>query len=287
MKILVTGGAGFVGSNLTKKLLGNGHEVVVLDNLSEGKNVQEGADLVRGDIQDMQDVARAMQGCEAVFHLAALIDLRVASPDDDYRINFIAAKNVFQAAKKKNVKIIFTSSAAVYGNRAVCKEEDECEPISQYGKSKLAAEKFLKKEAEDSFIVRPFNIYGPGAKSVINKFSRNMLSGKKITIFGNGRQTRDYVYVKDVVEALLLGLKNSGLYNVGTGKETQLLEIVDIISDITGSQADYKFEFAKDNEILRSKADISKILGLGWKPKVELEEGIRNVLVAEGWAGKG
>lgn len=288
MKILVTGGNGFVGGHLVKKLTADGHEVVVLDNFSSSQqqatNDIKDVQVIKGDIRDKSDVTRALKGCEAVFHLAALVNLREADDESDYDTNFLGAKNVFELAKKQDAKVIFTSSAAVYGNATLCKEDMECRPISQYGRSKLKAENFLRKEMPDAFITRAFNIYGPGGKGAINIFCRNVPDYKPVKIFGNGMQTRDYVYVQDVVDALLFGLDNSGTYNVGTGYEASLLDVLDIIHAITKAKPQYKFELPNEKEIKRSRADIMKIKKeLGWSPKVDLREGILLTLKAEGW----
>ncbi len=285
MRILVTGGNGFVGRHLVKKLAESGHEIAVLDNLSNSQtSAPEGAQFIKGDIRDISDVTRAIKGCEAVFHLAAMTNVRDADEKADYEVNFLGAKNVFQAAKKQNAKIIFTSSAAVYGDAAICKESMECKPISQYGKSKLKAENLLAKELPEAFITRAFNIYGPGGKSVINTFCRNVPNYKPVKIFGNGMQTRDYVYVQDVADALMLGLEKSGIYNVGTGYDASLLEVLDIIHSITRAKPEYKFELPNEKEIKRSRADMTKTkTEIGWSPKVDLEAGILKTLEAEGW----
>lgn len=285
MKILVTGGNGFVGRHLCAKLVAGGHEVVVLDNFSSSKKgATKDVQTVKGDIRDKSDVARAMKSCGAVFHLAALVNLRVASDDADYEINFLGAKTVFDMAKKQDAKVVFTSSAAVYGNAGLCKEDMECRPISQYGKSKLKAENYLRKHMPGSFIVRFFNVYGPGGNSAVNTFCRNVPDYRPVKIYGNGMQTRDYVYAADAADALVLGLDSSGTYNVGTGHEASLLEVLDIIHEITKAKPEIKFELPNEKEIKRSKADTTKIRAeLGWQPQVGLRQGILETLKAEGW----
>lgn len=278
MKILVTGGAGFVGICLVDRLIELNHETVVLDNLSAGKkeNVKN-AKLVVGDIRDRFDVDKAIKGCQAVFHLAAMTDARISN-DKVYEVNYLGSENVFNAAKENNAKVIFTSSAAVYGSGSFCMEDAECRPVNDYGKSKLKAERLLVKICPDSFIARPFNVYGHNGNSVINKFCKKISNYEDITIFGTGMQTRDYIFVSDVIDALLLGLENKGVYNVGTGMETSLLELIDIIEKVSNSKASMKFERPNESEIMRSRSDITKIKQLGWKPKVSLEDGIRLIL---------
>lgn len=267
--MLVTGGAGFIGSHLVRKLLSLGNEVRVLDDLSSGRieNVK-GAEFIRGDVRSESDCRKAAKGCECIFHLAALTDLR-ESGDKIFQVNFIGSKNVFAAAEKEGAKVIFTSSAAVYGNGPTL-ESSPVAPITDYGKSKAKAEKILK----SGFVARLFNVYGPGGKSVINKFSKGICSEEQITLYGNGLQTRDYVHVNDVVNALLLGMEKEGIYNVGTGIETGLLNAITMIEQSCGRKVSIKFNAPKEGEIQRSKASINKMKGIGWKPSIKLGAGI-------------
>jgi len=273
MKILVTGGAGFIGSHLVKALLRN-HSVRVLDDLSTGKkeNVPADVEFIKGDVRDGADVSRAARGCEAVFHLAALTDARETG-DKIFEVNFLGSRNVFAAAALNNARVIFASSAAVYGDGKPI-ESGEVKPISDYGKSKAKAEKLVK----SGFIARLFNVYGSGGKGVINKFAMNIKQGEEIRIYGTGLQTRDYIYVDDVVSALMLGLTQEGTYNVGTGIETSLLNVVSEIEEACDSKAAIKSELPKEEEIKRSRADITKIRALGWAPRVSLEDGIRTLI---------
>lgn len=280
MKILVTGGAGFIGSNLVDELI-KSHDVVVLDNLTTGKkeNINPKAIFIKGDIREERDVKKAMAGCSVVFHLAAQTDVMksVENPDLDYQVNVVGSQVVFSAARNVGAKIIFTSSAAVYGDAKPPHNEDmECKPISDYGKNKSRAERLLKKDG-NAFIARAFNCYGPDGNSVINTFCSQLRAGKEITIFGNGLQTRDFIYITDVVSALMLGLKKSGTYNIGSGSETSVLNLVDMIAAVSGKKPKMKFERPREGEIERSRADISKIKRLGWAPKVTLEEGVEKV----------
>ncbi|MCX6818966.1 MAG: NAD-dependent epimerase/dehydratase family protein [Candidatus Aenigmarchaeota archaeon] len=281
MKILVTGGCGFIGSHLVDKLITLNHEVVVLDNLSSGKKeyLNPAAKLVVGDVRDLDDVKKSIRGCETVFHLAALTDVRSEAEETDYQVNFIGSKSVFSVAEAINAKIIFASSSAVYGN-SPAKEDSKCSPISQYGRSKLKAEKACP---EDSLILRLFNAYGPKGKSVINIFCKKIPKYEDITVFGTGLQTRDYIYVADVVNAMIMGLKKSGIYNVGTGLETSLLDVIEIIHQLANNKPNIKFAMPRENEVKRSKADITKIKhALGWGPRIELVEGIRKLLEKPG-----
>lgn len=285
MRILVTGGAGFIGSHLVDKLIDNGNEVTVLDNLVSGKRewVNKKARFISGDIRDPVTVSTAMEGCEAVFHLAAITDARSADEDAIYQVNYLGSENVFKLAKSKGCKVIFTSSAAVYGEKLPCTEGTKCEPISQYGKSKLKAEALLQKLAGDPFIVRLFNCYGSRSKSVVNKFCEKIPDYKEITVYGSGMQTRDFIHVTDVVSALMLGLDRSGLYNVGTSIETSVLQLIDIIKNVTKSKPNTKFTSPIDGEIRRSRAETEKIKSAGWDARISLEDGIRSLLADMGW----
>jgi UDP-glucose 4-epimerase len=286
MRILVTGGAGFIGTQLVNKLIEMKHEVVVLDNFSVGKreNVNSKAAIIEGDIKDPFDVAKAMKGCSAVFHLAAISDVRSSDDDTVYQTNFLASKHVFDAAAAKNMRIIFTSSAAVYGNAELPHgEKTQCKPISQYGKSKLLAERYLMQKSSSYFVVRLFNVYGPNGKSAINKFCRKMTNYQDVDVYGNGMQTRDYVYITDVVDALTFGLENTGLYNVGTGRDIAVTSLIGMIENITRCKPNIKNTPAAAGEIGRSRADITEIGKIGWMPQVALEDGVKMILDSVGW----
>lgn len=283
MKILVTGGAGFIGSHLVDRLISEGHDVAVLDNLSSGKRewVNKKARFIAGDIRDPTTVATAMQDCSAVFHLAAVTDARSSDEDTIYQVNYLGAEHVFTLAAAKNCKIIFTSSAAVYGDTLPCKEDGKCTPISQYGKSKLKAEALAARG--NAFTARLFNCYGPKSKSVVSTFCEKIPDYKDVTVFGSGLQTRDFVHVNDVVNALFLGIEKSGVYNVGTGTETSVLHLIDLIHKITNSKPNKKFTPPVEGDIKRSRAEIVKIKKLGWEPKISLEDGVRALLADMGW----
>ncbi len=284
MKFLITGGAGFIGSHLVAELLKHG-ETVVLDNLSTGKksNLNPKSIFIKGDAREEGDVKKAISGCNAVFHLAAQTDVTrsIDIPELDYQINVEGSQAVFSAARDIGAKVIFTSSAAVYGDASPAREDTGCKPVSEYGKNKLFAEKLLKK-TPTAFIGRCFNCYGLGGNSVINKFCSGTKRGVPLTIFGNGLQTRDFIYVDDVVAALMLGLKSSGTYNIGSGMETSVNQIVETIRKISektirGKPPKVVEAPAREGEIRHSCADVSRIRQLGWLPKVCIEEGVKKV----------
>ncbi len=278
MKVLVTGGAGFIGTHLVNRLIQDGHDVVVLDSLATGKqsNVNKAVKFIKGDITNYEDIVRAIDGCAAVFHLAAVAEVVASDEDGVYRTNFIGSRNVFEAAKAKKVKVIFASSAAVYGDiKPPHREDMECKPISMYGKTKYKAEKLAP---EGSFILLLFNVYGPGGHGAVNRFCKLIPEYDEITIYGTGMQTRDYVYVTDVVDAMMLGMTHKGLYNVGTAREISVLTLIDTIFSITRNKPATKFAMPRSGETARSCADISKIRELGWQPKVYITQGLKMLL---------
>jgi len=279
MKILVTGGSGFIGSHLVNNLVERGAEVIVLDNLTSGdkKNVDKDVTFIEGNIRDEDDVKKAIRDCDVVFHLAALTNVRGTNEREIYKTNFLGSRNVFNIAKENGCKIIFTSSAAVYGNSSPSKEEDECKPISEYGMSKLRAEKLLS----DAFVVRLFNVYGPGGHGVVNIFCEKILQKATMPVYG-GHQTRDFVHVADVVDALLLGIDNKGIYNVASGSDTTIMGLITMIKNISGAELKLKHEPENKLDIKHSVADIKKIKKLGWEPKIDLFDGIKDILQSFG-----
>lgn len=275
MRVLVTGGSGFIGTHLVNRLIEKGHEVRVLDNKAPQNRK---ARYVNGDIRSVEDVSIAMSGCKACFHLAAIAQARNEDKDLLYKVNYLGSKTVFDAAEKVGAKIIFASSSAVYGNVAKpAKETAQCNSVSYYGTTKLKSEQLLK--GSDAFIVRLFNVYGPGNEAgVVNVFCKRMMNYQEVPVIGNGRQTRDFVYVSDVVDALFLGIEHNGIYNVGTGKETSVLQLIEIIQRLARYKPNIVRVEASPLDPEKSVADITKITKLGWKPKIELQKGIRLVL---------
>ncbi len=275
MKALVTGGAGFIGSHLVNRLIEAGYDVSVLDNMSTGKKerVNSKANFFRGDVRNEAEVKKAGRDCDVIFHLAAQTDARITDSEKDFQINFIGSKTVFDFSKSMGSKVIFTSSAAVYGDTKLPqKENGDKKPFPDYGRNKLKAEKLL---GDDAFIARIFNVYGPSGHGVINIFCEKAKSNSELPVFGTGMQTRDFIFVDDVVDALILGTKHSGTYNVGTQTEISLIQILDTIRDVTRLNLRTKFLPENEHEVKRSKADISRIKTLGWSPKTSLKDGIK------------
>jgi UDP-glucose 4-epimerase len=307
MRTLVTGGAGFIGSNLVDALLDRGDEVTVVDDISTGKRenltgaLERGAELVESDIRDaatMRDVFGRVQP-EVVFHLAAQIDVRhsVADPAADARINVEGTINVLSAAHEAGVRRFVNTSTggAIYGEGQIlpAPEDHPVAPLSPYGNSKFCAENycslFRRLHGLSTVSLRYGNVYGPrqdplGEAGVIAIFCGKLLEGGRPTIYGDGTQTRDYDYVGDVVAANLAAVETDtpGPYNVGTGVETSVLDLVDALREVGGG-AEFEPEFAPERpgEVQRIAIDPSRARAeLGWEPRVELREGLERTLAS-------
>ncbi len=299
MKILVTGGAGFIGSNVSDALVGEGHNVVIVDNLSTGKeeNINPGAQFYNVDITDeeaLEDVFRSFEP-EVVFHIAAQIDVRksVEDPAFDAEVNVVGSVNVFRMSVQYGVRRVVLSSTggALYGEvgQLPVSEGASVEPVSPYGVSKYCAENYLnyfkRLYGLERVILRYGNVYGPrqdplGEAGVVAIFTRKILDGESPTIFGDGTQTRDYIYVEDVVKANVLALEGKeGIYNIGTGKETSVNELVEIFSKVLGREIKPEYTSPRIGEVTRISlnGDMAK-RELGFTPKYSLPEGIKKTI---------
>lgn len=307
-KALVTGGAGFIGSHLVDRLMKEGYEVVVLDDFSGGEveNIQchfgdQDFHLVRGDVRNLEDVKKAIRGADVVFHLAAIVNVPLSIenplPVDD--VNVRGTLNLLETSLKENIeRFIYVSSCAVYGEarHLPINEEHPVTPLSPYGISKFAAEYyciiFHKIHGLEAVSLRFFNVYGPRQSEspysgVITQFINNLRREEPPIIYGDGEQTRDFVYVKDAVEANVLALKHphcSGeVINIGTGKPTTINNLANILIEMSG-RASMKpvYKAHRKGDIRNSYADISKAEKmLGYRPKITLREGVRKLLQGE------
>jgi UDP-glucose 4-epimerase len=295
LKVLVTGGAGFIGSNLADRLVEEGHQVVVLDDLSSGKRdqVPASANLYRMELDNRWlDRVVEREKPDAVCHLAAQISVRrsVEDPLFDARVNILGSIGLIEACRAHGVRrFVFTSTGgAIYGDVDQVPTPETCRaaPISPYGTSKLCVEQYLYCFREihsfSSAALRLSNVYGPrqdphGEAGVVAIFSRALLEGRTPTINGDGEQTRDYVYVGDVVDAFMraLGSEVQGNFNVGTGTETSVNELYREVARAVGSGAAAEHGPPRPGEQRRSSVDNTRIrTELGWEPKVQLTEGI-------------
>jgi len=309
VRALVTGGAGFIGSNLVDALVARGDEVLVVDDLSTGKRenlaraAAAGAELLVLDVRDGDALSAAVgeRPPAAIFHLAAQIDVRksIADPAWDAGINVQGTINVLEAARRHAVpRIVNTSTGgAIYGEAETIPTAETATPLPEaaYGQSKLAAEGYLglyqRLYGLSTVTLRYGNVYGPrqdplGEAGVIAIFCGCLDAGRRPTVFGDGAQTRDYVYVGDVVAANLAAAEASatGPINIGTGVETSVLELLEHLGELGGAGEEFAPEFAPSRlgELPRSCLDISLARSLlGWAPAVELGEGLRLTLAAE------
>jgi UDP-glucose 4-epimerase len=296
VRAVVTGGAGFVGSHVVEALLARGDDVTIVDNLSTGRreNVREGASLVEADIRDALGDVFADARPEVVVHLAAQIDVRrsVADPAYDAAVNVIGTVNVLEAARAHDAQVVFSSTGgAIYGEcDGPAPESAERRPISPYGTSKLAAEEYLaaanRLYGSGHVSLRYGNVYGPrqdphGEAGVVAIFFNCFLAGTTPKIYGDGRQTRDYVYAGDVARATVAAIGSTGgVYNVGTGRETSVLELYELCREVAGVDVDAEHAPERPGELLRSAVDVSLAeRDLGWRPETELADGLR-----ETWA---
>ena len=288
MRAIVTGGAGFIGSHVVDALLARGDDVLVLDDLSTGKreNLSDGAQLEVVDIRE--PLADRFEGAEVCFHLAAQADVRVSieCPDHDAQVNVLGTISVLEAARRRGTQVVFASTGgAIYGEcEGPAPEESPRLPLSPYGVSKLAAEEYLsaynRLHGTGHVTLRYGNVYGPrqdphGEAGVVAIFFGRLATGEPARIFGDGRQTRDYVYAGDVARATLAAVGREGVFNVGTGIETSVLELYELCRRVAGSELEAAQAEARLGELQRSVLDVSLAeRELGWRPEVPLEEGL-------------
>ena len=292
MRILVTGGAGFIGSHLVDSLVKAGHQVLVIDDLSFGKKeyVHSQAELIQLDIREESLEKIVLDFApEVVYHLAAQKNVRasIENPRLDAEINILGALNVLQAAIKASVKkFIFASSCGIYGEASSFPIDESAEekPLSPYILNKLVFERYLQIVAEGKInwaALRMANIYGPrqdpyGEAGVISIFLNNAIAVKPIYVFGDGLQTRDFVYVEDAVNAFMALLKTGqGIYNVGTGQESSLLDLLDKIKKVSGLELEVEHQAAIAGEVRRSVLDSNRIkTECHWQPNFDLTQGL-------------
>ena len=312
MRALVTGGAGFIGSNLVDALVARGNEVVVLDDLSTGKreNLEQalaaGADLVEGSITDDDAIAEAFGRArpEALFHLAAQIDVRrsVSDPIYDMGLNVGGTVRLLERGRADGLgRFVFASTGgAIYGEGEgldlPLDESAECRPEAPYAQSKLSAEGYValyrRLHGMRATVLRLGNVYGPRQDprleaGVVAIFCDALIGGSTPTVFGDGVQTRDYIYVGDVAAAFASAAEGAGPgpYNIGTGVETSVLELGRAIAQAAGREFDPEFADPRPGEVHRSSIDPGLAAEFGWRPQTTLAEGIKLTLAAHAAAG--
>lgn len=301
MGILVTGGAGFIGSNIAIELIEQGYDVRILDNFARGKfenieNIKEKTELVNGDIRDLETLKKATKDIEYVLHQAAIpsVPKSIEDPLASNSVNINGTLNTLLASRDSNVKrLVFASSSSVYGNSPVLpkKETLEPNPISPYGLTKLVGERYCRLFYElyglETISLRYFNIFGPRQDiesqyaSVIPKFIRAILSNRPPTIFGDGKQSRDFTFVKNVVEANILAIKAKSnavgkVFNIACGRKTTINELAEKINKILKKDIKPEYTKPRKGDIKHSLADISRAKELlGYEPKYGLERGLK------------
>ena len=297
MKVLVTGGAGFIGSNLVDKLVQKDHKVIVLDNFSTGRRShlsqhnKKNVKIIKVDISGKKSLDKYFKNIDYVFHLAGLADIvpSIEDPNKYFKSNVVGTFNVIQAAKKAKIKkFIYAASASCYGitNKFPIKEDTKINPMYPYAFTKWQAEELIMHWAKiynfPAISFRFFNAYGPRSRTsgaygaVFGVFLAQKFANKPLTIVGDGKQTRDFIHVYDLVDAMILAVKktkNCEIYNLASGKEVSVNYIANVISD-------KKVYIPKrPGEPDRSLADISKIKSeLNWKPKIDINTGIKMLM---------
>lgn len=297
MKYVVTGGAGFVGNNIVRILVKNGHDVIVLDNLHTGKkeNLRDIIDKIEFyevDIRNYKKIEEKIIDVNGIFHQAALTDVQESfnKPEEYNDVNVIGTKNIFEIGKKYKIKVVFASSSAIYGDpiKIPISEESEKKPISPYGITKLENENNARKYHEEGLNViglRYFNIYGKGQNSgyagVITKFNEKINLNKKLEIFGTGENSRDFIHVDDVAKINLIVMaskENYGFFNIGTGIETSINNLAKTMIAIGGKKIDMFHSKSLEGDIQKSVADIQNTKKkFNWEYTIELIDGLKKL----------
>jgi UDP-glucose 4-epimerase len=303
-RILVTGGAGFIGSNLTEGLLKRGHSVRVLDNFSTGKmsnlvfDKEYPLEIIKGDIRSLPICKKTSEGMDYVFHLAAIpsVQLSVEDPGPSNAVNSGGTFNVLLAAKEKGVKrVIFADSSAVYGDTSILPTHEDLppHPLSPYALQKYTGEQycklFYKLYELETVSLKYFNIFGPKQdpnseySAVIPKFIDALLNGRPPVVFGDGEQSRDFTYIENVVHANILAMEATFLYgmvlNVACGRRFSLNQLLVVLKRIIGSEIQPVYSGPRPGEVRHSLADISKARGvLGYEPTVDFEAGLKKTV---------
>ena len=299
MKYVVTGGAGFIGSNIVKLLVKNGHDVSVIDNLHTGnisrlKDVENKILFNKIDIRDFDKLNQNIHDVDGIFHQAALtvVPESFEKPDEYYDVNVNGTKNIFKIAKKLGVKVVFASSSSIYGNvnEIPIKENFKKNPINPYGKTKVEKEKLAQdfwRDGIDIIGLRYFNVYGKGQTGsyagVITQFMKKIDSSLPPIIHGKGDQVRDFVSVEDVAKANLKSMEagtTQDFLNIGTGKSVSILELAKLMIRISSKNLEPVFDEELPGDVEKSQADtIHSMEKIGWSYEIELDSGLKKLMI--------
>ena len=305
MRAMVTGGAGFIGSHITERLVREGHDVRVVDSFRTGKRTNldvasslGNVEIVEADVRDAPQLDSLMDGVDVVFHQAAVVSVpySVEHPQETHDVNLQGTLNVLFAARRRGVKrIVFAGSAAAYGDDPELPKRESMfpAPSSPYGVEKLASERYLAACAPlygvETVTLRYFNVFGPRQdpsspySGVISIFVERALRGDRVTVYGDGTQSRDFVFVEDVVEANLRAATTPGVsgrvYNVATGNETTVNELAAMLGRVVGRELAVAYEPRRPGDILKSLADIGRARAdLGYAPRIGIEAGLERLV---------
>jgi len=302
MQILITGGAGFIGSHTADAALAAGHSVRVLDDLSSGDvaNLSQDIEFIEGNVTDERSVARAAAGCDAIIHLAALVSVpqSLQQPLHTYHVNTTGTVTVLDAARRHGIRrFVLASTCAVYGDLPGRKEETSpVQPLVPYAVSKLMAEQWVQMYARayamETVVLRYFNVYGPRQRAdspysgVLARWCAAVRQGEPCTIFGDGSQTRDFVSVHDVAQANLFAATYTGftwgeVYHVATGHSVSLNQVLETLDILASQPVRRCYAPPRAGDILHSAGSSAKLQRLGWRPRISLQEGLAELLSGE------
>jgi len=304
-KAVVTGGAGFIGAHLVEGLANRGYQVIILDDFSTGKkeNIDpllenKYVELIEGSVTEPALLQRLFQGVDTVFHLAAVpsVPRSIKNPQVSHEVNVTGTLNVLLAARDNRIgKVIYASSSSVYGDTPTLPQKETMPPNPQspYAVTKLTGEYycqvFHKVYALPTACLRYFNVYGPRQDpssqyaAVVPLFIKRISEGNPPIIFGDGEQTRDFAFVKDVVEANILAAESeqTGIFNIGRGERVSINQLVRLISQLMGKNIEPAHEGTRQGDVLHSLADISRAGDFGYQPKYSLEEGLQQIILSK------